>query len=151
MWAARCESLSDICARNCAMEFPERLDVKLGNPISGSEKSFRRGFPPIEICQSTSQVPFLFSVVVGPQFLRTSCELQDLTKFLSACTFMYLQDKVPWVVATGLGSLEFQDLDRHGGPDNVEYLEKFTYLLLSFSKFPAFSCRGFLFFRQRVL
>ena len=104
-----------------------------------------------QICQSTSQVPFLFSVVVGPQFLRTSCELQDLTKFLSACTFMYLQDKVPWVVATGLGSLEFQDLDRHGGPDNVEYLEKFTYLLLSFSKFPAFSCRGFLFFRQRVL
>lgn len=104
------------------MEFPERLDVKLGNPISNLS---------INIPSALS-----LSVVVGPQFLRTSCELQDLTKFLSACTFMYLQDKVPWVVATGLGSLEFQDLDRHGGPDNVEYLEKFTYLLLSFSKFP---------------
>lgn len=101
------------------MEFPERLDVKLGNPISNLS---------INIPSALS-----LSVVVGPQFLR---ELQDLTKFLSACTFMYLQDKVPWVEATGLGSLEFQDLDRHGGPDNVAYLEKSTYLLLSFSKFP---------------
>lgn len=121
----------------------ERLDVSRCQifvqeivPWSFPKGSMSNSVTQFQICQSTSQVPFLFSVVVGPQFLRTSCELQDLTKFLSACTFMYLQDKVPWVEATGLGSLEFQDLDRHGGPDNVEYLEKFTYLLLSFSKFP---------------
>ena len=53
---------------------------------------------------------------------------------------MYLQDKVLWVEATGLGPLEFQglDLDRHGGPDNLACIEKsltiYIYSLLILSK-----------------